>query len=115
MTEHLHKIRRFENLHILLWLLKDTSWMMDWRTLGVIMMFPTIFIAVFIAVKTFTELEFYINLAIFFWICANSYWMCCEFFGYMPYKNYAAIPFILGFISTGYYYLVKLKSIKQQG
>lgn len=113
MTEYLHKIRRYENLHILLWLLKDISWMMEWRVLGVAIMFPTVFIAVFIALKTFSETEFYINLAIFFWICANSFWMCCEFFGYLHYKNYATIPFILGFISTGYFYYKKINSLSQ--
>lgn len=110
--ERFHKIRRFENLHILLWLIKDTSWMMEWRMIGISMMFPTIFIAVWITLKTIKEPEFYINLAILFWICANSYWMCCEFLGHVEYKNYAVIPFILGLISTGYFYMVKSKEIK---
>lgn len=103
------KIRRFENLHILLWLIKDTSWMMEWRILGITMMFPTVLIAILIMLKTIKEPEFFINLAIFFWISANSYWMCCEFFGHAEYKNYAAIPFVMGLLSTGYFYFIKLK------
>ena len=108
----LSKIRRFENLHILLWLLKDTAWMMEWRILGITMMFPTLLIAVFIMLKTLKESEFYINLAILFWICANSYWMCCEFFGHVEYKNYAAIPFTLGLVSTGFFYYKKFKAVR---
>lgn len=106
------KIRRFENLHILLWLIKDTSWMLEWRVLGITMMFPTLVVAVLILLKTLKETEFYINLAIFFWICANSYWMCCEFFGHVEYKNYAAIPFALGLLSTGYFYYRKFAEVR---
>lgn len=107
--ESFHKIRQYENLHILFWLIKDISWMMEWRILGMIMVAPTISIALFIAYKSFTETEFFINLAIAFWILANSYWMCCEFLGHIELKNYAAIPFVLGFISTGYFYYKKQK------
>ena len=87
--------------------------MMEWRTLGISMMFPTVLIAIFIMIKTLKETEFYINLAIFFWISANSYWMCCEFLGHAAYKNYAVIPFIMGLMSTGYFYMLKSKEINQ--
>lgn len=109
MIDHFHKIRKYENLHILFWLIKDTSWMMEWRVLGMTMVIPTIFISLFISYKTLKDTEFFINLAITFWITANSYWMCCEFLGHIELKNYAAIPFILGFISTGYFYYKKQK------
>ena len=105
--EHILKIRKYENLHIVFWLIKDTCWMMEWRTLGLILIAPTIFIAFFISLKTRTESEFFINLAITFWIIANSFWMCCEFLGHVELKNYAAIPFTFGFISTGIFYLKK--------
>lgn len=109
--EHILRIRKFENLHILLWLIKDTSWMMEWRVLGICMMFPTIAVAVIIAIKTFRETEFFINLAIFFWITANSYWMCCEFFWHNDFKTYATIPFALGLISTLYFYYRKNREV----
>lgn len=109
--ENFHKIRKFENLHILFWLIKDTSWMMEWRVLGMTLMLPTICIAVLISLKTLKEKEFYINLAICFWIIANSYWMCCEFLGHIELKNYAAIPFVFGFIATGFFYFKKYKEV----
>ena len=83
--------------------------MMEWRTLGLILILPTIFISVFISYKTRKEHEFFINLAITIWIMANSYWMCCEFVGHVELKNYAAIPFGFGFISTAIFYLKKSK------
>lgn len=43
-------IRKFENVHILLWLLKDLCRVMDCRPSGVIMIVPTVAIAVRITV-----------------------------------------------------------------
>ena len=34
--------RWLENAHILLWLIKDFCWAMEWKTGGVIMIFPTV-------------------------------------------------------------------------
>ena len=28
---------RFDNVHVLLWLIKDTCWMLEWKVLGTIM------------------------------------------------------------------------------
>ena len=97
-------IRHFENLHILLWLMKDTCWLMEWKTLGMAMIVPTIGVAIAITIKTFRSDEFWINLAICFWITANSYWMCCEFFKHEELKYYAGFPFALGFVCVGWFY-----------
>lgn len=35
-------IRGMENLHIVFWLVKDMSWAMLWRPLGIAMIVPTI-------------------------------------------------------------------------
>ena len=43
----LKSIRKFENLHIACWLLKDTCWVLDMRVFGVIMIFPTLFLSFF--------------------------------------------------------------------
>ena len=102
------KIRHYENIHIPLWLIKDTCWMMEWKTLGVTMIIPTLSVAIAIAYITRKTDELFINLAICFWILANAYWMCCEFFGHVEYKNYAGFPFIVGFVCVGYFYLKRL-------
>src|SRR4051812_47613631 len=105
--EAIKDLRRWENIHIPLWLIKDTCWMMEWKTLGMIMITPTLLVAVFITYKTRQYSEFFINLAISFWISANAYWMSCEFTGHVELKDFAGYPFIAGFICTGIFYYKK--------
>lgn len=88
--------------------------MMEWRVLGMVMIAPTLLIALYICIKTISEAEFFINLAVCFWIMANSYWMCCEFLGHVELKNFAGIPFVLGFVSTGWFYLKKVLPARQK-
>ena len=104
------KIRKYESLHILLWLIKDTCWMLELRWLGAIMMVPTLILAFYIIYKTIGTIEFYINTAVFFWISANSFWMMMEFFNNSVYKDYAAIPFALGFLFVGVFYYKSLRA-----
>ena len=109
------RFRKMENLHIVFWLLKDISWCMVWRPLGVAMIFPTLIIAIVIAWRTRQYMsELCHNVAIALWIMANSYWMISEFFhfdtiivyGTISYKYLALIPFCIGILMLAYYYLV---------
>ncbi|MCX6336297.1 MAG: hypothetical protein NT153_03250 [Bacteroidetes bacterium] len=108
------KYRKMENLHIVFWLLKDVSWCMVWRPLGIAMIFPTLIISIMIAWRTrqyFSEICH--NLAITIWISANSYWMISEFMGFDTHplwgnftmKHLALIPFLMGLSILMYYYL----------
>ena len=108
------RYRKMENLHIVFWLLKDISWCMIWRPLGIAMIFPTLIIAIVIAYRTRQYMsEVCHNIAIVVWITANSYWMISEFlhfdndivFGEYTYKHLAIIPFITGILLLAYYYL----------
>jgi len=101
----LEKIRKFENLHIVFWLIKDTCWMLELRWLGTIVMFPTLFLAIYLVIKTIGTPNVLINISIFFWIFANSFWMMMEFFNHNHYKNYASIPFALGFVFVAIFYI----------
>ena len=77
------RFRRMENMHIAFWLLKDISWCMLWKVLGIAMVIPTLSIAIIIAYRTRNlTSELAHNLAVAFWISANSYWMISEFFGF---------------------------------
>ncbi|HEY4799975.1 MAG TPA: hypothetical protein VII99_12920 [Bacteroidia bacterium] len=104
------QIRHYENLHIPLWLMKDTCWLMQWKLLGMIMIAPTIGMAIFITLLNWKskDEEFWINFAICFWIAANAYWMCCEFVKHEEYKFYSAIPFAIGFICVAVFYGKKI-------
>ena len=81
--------------------------MMEWRYLGVTMIIPTVLMALYILFKSRDGSEYWVNLAICFWIAANSYWMCSEFFGFVEYKHVAVIPFVLGMISVTIFYIKK--------
>ena len=41
--------RKMENMHVLFWLMKDIAWCMVWRPLGLLMVVPTLGIALVIA------------------------------------------------------------------
>lgn len=84
--------------------------MLQWRALGITMIVPTISVAIIITIKSWKEKndEFWINLAVSFWISGNSYWMICEFFHHEEIKNYAGIPFMAGMISVAYFYKKRL-------
>jgi hypothetical protein len=84
--------------------------MLEWRVLGTAMIAPTIAVAVLLAVRSRLERLFWINLAICFWISANSYWMLCEFFGHEEIKNWAGLPFACGFAAVAIYYLKPARS-----
>ncbi|MFC7669670.1 hypothetical protein ACFQT0_21595 [Hymenobacter humi] len=108
--------RKMENSHILFWLVKDIAWCMIWRPLGMLMVVPTLGIALVIAWRTRAyKSELAHNLAIVFWITANSYWMTSEFFGFdtvqvLPHvtgKHLALVPFLIGLGILLYYYLVQ--------
>ncbi len=113
----MRKTKHYENIHIPLWLLKDTCWMLQWKTLGVAMIIPTVLVALIITIKSWREHEdeFWINLAVLFWISGNSYWMLCEFFYHEDIKNYAGIPFVIGLISVAYFYKIRLLSKNSPG
>jgi hypothetical protein len=119
------RYRKMENLHIVFWLIKDISWCLFWRPLGIAMIFPTLFFAILITVRTRQIMsEACHNLAVTLWIMANAYWMLCEFFlldgikiidhigiggmvffKNLTYKDIAVIPFIAGITVLAYYYL----------
>ena len=42
------RLRRFENLHIAFWLVKDFCWIQDWKWAGTFMIAPTVGMALYI-------------------------------------------------------------------
>lgn len=100
----LGKDKKYESLHIVFWLIKDSCWMFEAKLLGVLMIIPTLSIAAYIIYITRKTTDLFLNLAILFWICANSFWMYSEFFNNGEYKLLASIPFGLGFIFVGIFY-----------
>ena len=110
------RFRKMENMHIVFWLVKDISWCMIWETLGIAMILPTLIISLIIAWRTRQmKSELAHNLAISFWITANSYWMISEFFGFddlaiwrqFEGRHLALLPFGAGVLILLNYYLLQ--------
>lgn len=110
------RYRKMENMHIVFWLFKDISWCMIWKVLGLVMIAPTLIISIVIAWRTRqVRSELAHNLAISFWISANSLWMISEFFHFdtIPVwngfegKHLALIPFGIGVLILAWYYLIQ--------
>ena len=108
--------RKLENLHILLWLLKDMSWLMLWRPLGILMILPTLSCAIIITWKLRNhKSELFHNLAVICWISANSFWMIVEFFSLgEALKTLAIIPFSIGLLLIVTYYFKKFLQDKKR-
>ncbi len=104
--------RRVENLHILLWLVKDACWAMNLRWAGMAMIVPTLTVAFVILWQTRSfRTERLHNLAVIFWITANCTWMVGEFFGWdeglvgeYGLRQFALVPFGIGFLLLLPYY-----------
>ncbi len=107
------RFRKIENLHILLWLIKDMCWALSFKWVAVMMIIPTLAVALLITWQTRNmRSELFHNLAIDFWITANCTWMIGEFFGWdenlyygFGLRQFAVVPFALGLGIIGYYYL----------
>lgn len=97
------KTRVLENLHILLWLAKDSCWMLEWKLAGTVMFFPTLSMAIYICwMHRKDKAELYASLAVCSWILANATWMFHDFYTY-PSKTLALAFFVNGFLWVFFY------------
>jgi hypothetical protein len=104
-TESVGRLRQVENLHVILWLIKDLSWVSGWHVPAVIMIAPTLAVAVWITWKSRRLVsEWYHNLAVTAWILANSTWMVGEFFLQDRTKPAAQVFFVIGMSILAFYY-----------
>lgn len=106
-------LRKFENYHIVLWLVKDLCWALVWRPLGVAMVIPTVGLAFYIAWKSFGDkFDFFHNVAICAWICANAIWMTGEFYDRET-RPVAVILFCTGLAIIFYAYIHRRQANKK--
>ncbi|MDP1771806.1 MAG: hypothetical protein Q8L15_05930 [Methylobacter sp.] len=108
------KLREYENFHIVLWLLKDTCWMMEWKLGGMIMIVPTILAAFHITwLGRKNTANLFHNLAICSWICGNAIWMIGEFFFNDSFRPFSKVFFSIGFVFLAVYYVGVLPKQKR--
>ena len=99
-------LRKTENLHILLWLLKDMCWVADFKIFGTIMIVPTLGVAIWLTIRMRHQYEELMhNLAVVSWICANATWMIGEFYFRDGTRPEALIFFLIGLSILAVYYL----------
>jgi CHASE2 domain-containing sensor protein len=109
--DSISSIRKFENFHILLWLVKDLCWVTLSKPAAILMILPTLSLAFFITWKNRKfRSELLHNIAICFWICANSIWMIGEFYFHDGTRDWSVVFFVLGLLSMLYYYFMELFS-----
>ena len=109
-------IREYENLHIALWLIKDTCWVSSWRVAGMIMIIPTLAVAIHLAWKARKNIaDLFHNVAICLWITANATWMTGEFFYNDSFRPYAMVFFAAGIVVVSVYYIVHFPNRKREG
>jgi F0F1-type ATP synthase assembly protein I len=97
--------RWIENGHVLLWLLKDTFWAMEFRAGALFMVLPTISVAVYILWRSrHSRQDYFHNAAVCLWITGNSVWMAGEFFKHEM-RPVAVVIFSVGLIILALYYI----------
>lgn len=108
--------RKIENLHILLWLIKDLCWVADLKLFGTIMIVPTLSVAIWLTYKMRSEFsELIHNLAVICWILANATWMLGEFYWNDGTRLYATFFFCAGLAILAVFYVpLLLKKINSK-
>lgn len=102
-------VRIHENLHVILWLLKDLSWLMEYKVFGLVMVVPTVVVAVLIAWGSRRDRGELIHAsAVVLWILANSTWMIEDFFFDAKGHGIPQVIFLLGLGLLAIHYLVLL-------
>ena len=111
----LKNIRQYENLHIAFWLIKDSCWVTSFTTLGMLMIIPTLYVAIDIAYRSRKNTaDLFHNIAVCLWISANATWMTGEFFFKDTLRPYATVFFALGLIVVAVYYIVYFPKLKNE-
>lgn len=106
MTE---RLRAYENFHIVLWIMKDSCWLMEWEIAGVVMIIPTVFAAFHITWLSRKNIaDLFHNITISNWICGNAVWMIGEFFFDDSLRPIAKIFFAIGMAFLMFYYFIIL-------
>ncbi|MCU0422411.1 MAG: hypothetical protein MUC81_06325 [Bacteroidia bacterium] len=106
-----NRIRELENAHIPIWLIKDLCWMLSWKLPAMAMIIPAIGMSVFVCFLTKNnKYLLWPNIAITFWITANSIWMTGEFLNF-HFKVLASIFFIAGLVAVMIYFIFRLKPV----
>jgi hypothetical protein len=113
--------RLLENGHVAIWLVKDFCWCSGFKELGIAMAGPTIMLAAYLVYRARNcSRDMIHNLAVLFWLCANTTWMAGEFWFNDGSRPQAKVFFIAGLAVLLIFYLWSIynrmfKKEKQNG
>jgi len=106
--------RWVENIHILLWMMKDACWALVWKPGAIAMIVPTIAVAFFLLIRNrHHRSETFHNAAVCAWITGNSTWMLGEFYN-IELRPVAATLFITGLLILTVYYLFYFRKDRKE-
>ena len=106
MQKNIESYSKLSYFHVVLWLAKDTFWVLELKWLSLSMIIPTISVALFITYKLKNNrIDLFHNLAICFWIAGNSIWMVYDFYFPTKPRTIAIIFFIIGLTIAMYFYI----------
>lgn len=98
--------KQLDNFHIVLWLLKDVFWVKELQLWGVLMIIPTVGVAIVLTIQSIIHKQgLYSNFAILCWMVADSTWMADEFF-LLDIQWLTLSLFCLGIFAMIYSYVV---------
>lgn len=97
--------REYENVHVFLWLLKDTSWCHLWAPMGMVMLVPTLAVQLHLTWRARRDVhEVFHAVAVACWIAANGVWMTGELFFNDGWRGAASWFFSAGVAAMVVYY-----------
>lgn len=102
---------KFDGIHLLLWLIKDTLWVMGFKYATLLMIIPTVSYTCYLLYKNRENRSFFIlYIAILFWLLGNSAWIVNDFFLQNKYNTVCYVFFILGILTT-FFHILKKKNV----
>lgn len=105
------KAIKFDSIHLLLWLIKDTVWVMGFKHIAIFMIFPTVGYTCFLLYKNYSDQNYFILYsAILCWLLGNSAWILNDFLFDNKYNKVSYLFFALGILITCYQ-IIKQKNV----
>ncbi|MFN0203897.1 MAG: hypothetical protein ACKVTZ_20420 [Bacteroidia bacterium] len=104
---------KFDGFHLLLWLIKDTLWVMGFKNATLFMVFPTLTYTFYLLYKNYQDKDFFIlYLAILCWLLGNSAWIINDFWLQNQYDKVCYVFFFLG-IAVSIFHILRQKYVSK--
>ena len=104
---------KFDSIHLLLWLVKDTLWVMGFKYATLFMILPTVGYTFYLLSKNYQDKNYFIlYLAILCWLLGNSAWILNDFLFENKYNVICYALFLLG-IAIILFHILKQRNVSK--